>query len=168
MENASKFLIIAGSIIISLVLVGLGVMIYQRVAPSITGAGVDEYEVTQFNSKFDGYFGTSVTGSNVKGLISTVLRSNQQVENDDDADSKTVYVVYKKSSDDAAGTVYGGPSEWGNQSLTKLSTDIKSSTRYRVDVEETSNDEAIKNGITSAVAGYYKSGFYKCITVTKL
>ena len=167
MENASKFLIIAGSIIISLVLVGLGVMIYQRVAPSITGAGVDEYEVTSFNSKFEGYFGTSVTGSNVKGLISTVLRNNQQAENAGDEDSKVVYIVYEETG--SSKTVYGGATDSNNNQLTALSTKIKSSSRYKVEVlDETRNDKIIRSNDISSVSGYYKSGFYKCIHVERL
>lgn len=165
MENASKFLIIAGSIIISLVLVGLGVMIYQRVAPSITGAGVDEYEVTSFNSKFEGYFGTSRTGSDVKGLISATLRSNQQAENAEDADSKTVYIIYKPSASGTA-TIYGG----GTTSLTSLSKDIKSSSRYSVEIVNEDRDDTVLTTATggTGATGYYKSGFYKCIAVTRL
>ena len=157
MENASKFLIIAGSIIISLVLVGLGVMIYQRVAPSITGAGVDEYEVTSFNSKFDGYFGSSVTGSSAKGLVSTVLRNNQQAENEEDAESKTVYIKYTEGT---TSVLYGGK----QGKLTDLSTKIKSSSRYKIQIasEDRADGEPTSN---NDVQGYYRSGFIKGIEI---
>lgn len=83
MENASKALIIAGAILISILLIGIGMMIYNSAVKPVTDAGsrMDEMTKNMFNGKFENYEG-SQKGSNVKTLISTVITSNAQNEDD--------------------------------------------------------------------------------------
>lgn len=83
MENASKALIIAGAILISILLIGVGMFIFQAANKPITDAGgqMDEMAKQMFNRKFESYEGNQ-KGSNVKSLISTVITSNAQNEDD--------------------------------------------------------------------------------------
>ena len=45
MENASKALIIAGAILLSILIIGLGMFIYRQAAGVMNNTGLDELEV---------------------------------------------------------------------------------------------------------------------------
>lgn len=78
MENASKALIIAGAILIAIVLITLGVVILQQ-GDKTTGTGetaLNSREIESFNSQFQKYEGTKVSGTNVKALINAINSNN--------------------------------------------------------------------------------------------
>ena len=81
MENASKALIIAGAILLSILIISLGIMIYNQAAGVVNNNAMDELEVNQFNQKFSQYFGDHVRGANVNALINSV-RSNNNTQDD--------------------------------------------------------------------------------------
>lgn len=76
MENASKALIIAGAILISIVLVSVGVIVVQSLDPSSATEKMDEQAVQAFNSKFDSYIGVNVSGTSVRSLLRAVATNN--------------------------------------------------------------------------------------------
>lgn len=78
MENASKALIIAGAILISILLIGVGMMVFQGAQGGIEGAiaQMSSQEKEMFNQNFTRYEGTKTTGSNVRALIQNVISSN--------------------------------------------------------------------------------------------
>ena len=77
MENASKALIIAGSVLIAVMLVTLGIFVFNTVANKATDTSkLTEQEIASFNSIFSGYEGESVPGVRVNALIKTVMNSN--------------------------------------------------------------------------------------------
>ena len=77
MENASKALIIAGAILISIVLIAVGVMVVNGANGAIdTAIGqMSDSEKTIFNQKFEPYEGNQ-KGSSVKSLISAIEANN--------------------------------------------------------------------------------------------
>lgn len=75
MENASKALIIAGAILLAILLISLGIMIYNQAQSVVDGSGMTEAELSTFNSKFTKYEGTQ-KGSVVKSMINEVLSNN--------------------------------------------------------------------------------------------
>lgn len=75
MENASKALLIAGAILLSILLISLGIMIFTQAQDTINNSGMSKAEITAFNSQFTKYEGTQ-KGSNVKSLIQEVNTSN--------------------------------------------------------------------------------------------
>lgn len=79
MENASKALIIAGAILISILLISVGIIIMNTVnAPAEEVSKQGESTVIQsFNSRFTGYEGKK-SGSALKNLSSDVRVSNAQ------------------------------------------------------------------------------------------
>ena len=108
MENASKALIIAGAILISILIISLGVIIYQQAAGVVNNNSMSELEVTQFNEPFESYVGKNVRGANVNALISKVTASNSTYQGDD---SKMVTItgdvkVTPKKTTDADGAKY--------------------------------------------------------------
>ena len=83
MENASKALIIAGSILVSIVIITLGVMIVNNVTGLVrTSSDMSEQEVATFNSKFENYEGFRVSGSNVRALYNAIKSNNNQHQDD--------------------------------------------------------------------------------------
>ena len=76
MENASKALIIAGAILLSILLISLGIMIFSNASGVIDSNAMDEVAVNTFNQKFTQYEGTNVRGSNVNALIKSIVQNN--------------------------------------------------------------------------------------------
>lgn len=81
MENASKALIIAGAILLSILLISLGLMVYQQAKNTIGSVNLDAQQIEQFNETFLRYEGTSVSAANVNALIQNVISSNQTAIN---------------------------------------------------------------------------------------
>ena len=85
MENASKALIIAGAILLAILLITLGILIYNQAAGVINNNAMSDVEIQQFNQKFLQYEGDRQRGVTVRSLIQTVLANNMSA---DDADRK--------------------------------------------------------------------------------
>lgn len=81
MENASKALIIAGAILISILLISVGIIIMNAINNPVDQAATsaDEYSIQQFNAKFVKYDGVQ-KGSTLSNLTSEVTVSNAQDE----------------------------------------------------------------------------------------
>ncbi len=99
MENASKALIIAGAILISIMIISLGVLLFTRMSSSAkNAANMDEQEVANFNSKITPYIGNNISGSQVNALIQLVISINQSAINS--GNSNTVEITYPISDSD--------------------------------------------------------------------
>ena len=81
MENASKALIIAGAILLSILIIALGVFIFNQAKGAVGKVNLSEQEVAAFNSKFEQYKGRQL-GSNVKALISDAKTYNDTADED--------------------------------------------------------------------------------------
>ena len=83
MENASKALIIAGSILIALLLVSVGIMLFNGSSGLFNSARskMTDQEKSLFNSTFTAYEGSNISGSSVKELLRTVIVNNEDKEN---------------------------------------------------------------------------------------
>ena len=83
MENASKALIIAGAILISILLISVGIMIFNSSNGLFSSAtrSMSDQEKQMFNQKFTIYEGTKVSGSSVKELQRLVAANNADEEN---------------------------------------------------------------------------------------
>ena len=78
MENASKALIIAGAILLSILIISLGIMIFNQAQDAMGNGGMSEAEISTFNNKFIKYEGNNKRGSTVKNLIQEVNINNAQ------------------------------------------------------------------------------------------
>ncbi|MBQ8299139.1 MAG: hypothetical protein IJX99_04625 [Clostridia bacterium] len=80
MDNASKALIMAGAILISLALVGLGVYIFSM-AKDLQGNATGKMqsaEISSTNSELESYAGQKVKGSTVISFVERVRVMNSQ------------------------------------------------------------------------------------------
>lgn len=81
MENASKALIIAGAILLSILIIGLGMTIYQKAAGAMEGADLSGTAVQTYNAEFLNYEGTQ-TGANTRTLYQTLQSHNRNNQDD--------------------------------------------------------------------------------------
>lgn len=89
MENASKALIIAGAILLSILIITLGIFIYQQASGVVKNNSMNQFEIQTFNEKFTQSEGTNVRGPEVNTLLNRIIQNN--VANQDDT-SKQVKV----------------------------------------------------------------------------
>ena len=108
MENASKALIIAGSILISILIVGLGVIIYNNVSNIASGTGLDQQAISAHNSPFEGYFGTNQSGANVRALITSISSNNRSAAANQDEVGNKIYMQLDGADITGASSIKNG------------------------------------------------------------
>lgn len=146
MENASKALIIAGAILISILIIGLGVFIYQQAQSTVSKANLNSQEAQAQNQQFENYFGDKVSAQEVKQLCTTVRSNN--ITGETAGETKNVWLVYGSSTLD--------PNE--------VSKKVVAGKTYDVNVANDKADDAT-TGINAGSAAYWKNGFIKVITI---
>jgi len=83
MENASKALIIAGAILLSILIIGLGMRIFNQANDLSDGGGLETEKARSFNESYEANMGLAKKGSNVKELLKQI-RSHNLTEEDTD------------------------------------------------------------------------------------
>jgi len=87
MENASKALIIAGAILLSIAIIGIGMYVFNMASGTINQANMSGQEIDAYNSEFSKYEGTQ-NGSTVKAMLDTIRSHN--LTNSDDTSKQIV------------------------------------------------------------------------------
>lgn len=95
MENATKALIIAGSVIISIMLISVGIFIYQAAIAPAQNIDMSDQEKQVFNQQFTPYEGPKVTGSKVKQLCEAARSNNAKYS---DETTKQVHVTLESDN----------------------------------------------------------------------
>lgn len=83
MENASKALLIAGAVLIVILLISVGIMIFNS-SKGLFGSAttnMSQQEKTMFNTKFTMYEGPNVSGTQLRELIRAVITNNTDEDN---------------------------------------------------------------------------------------
>lgn len=83
MENASKALLIAGAILLAILLISLGIMIFNTASDTITSSGMSDMQQTTFNQKFEKYQGKQ-KGSAIRSLVQEVMANNNNAQASDE------------------------------------------------------------------------------------
>ena len=89
METASNALIIAGAILLAILIITLGILIYNQASGVVDNNAMSEVERQNFNTKFTQYEGTQ-RGTTVRALLQSVLSNNLS---QDDNDRKIVVTL---------------------------------------------------------------------------
>ena len=127
MENTSKALIIAGAILLSILLISLGIMIFNTAQDTTKNSGMTQAQVSAFNNKFSKYEGT-IKGSEVRSLIQEVVASNGD---DNNKNASRQITINKDNKTIVSGT-------------TADSSGILTTKSYTVKITEYNNDGTIK------------------------
>lgn len=76
MENASKALLIAGAILLAILLISLGIMVYNNAKGTISDSNLDTEKAQAFNTKISQYCGSSKSGTTMNSLVDAIAASN--------------------------------------------------------------------------------------------
>lgn len=78
MENASRALLIAGTILIVILLIAAGMRLFNSTSSTeeMVETSIKSSEVETFNSKFMQYFGTKKKQSDIQSLVNAVIENN--------------------------------------------------------------------------------------------
>ena len=83
MENATKALLIAAAVLVAILIISLGLVVYNMAAETVNNsANLSEYEIQSFNEKFQKYVGDNVSGTTVNAMINTVFNHNLAQEDE--------------------------------------------------------------------------------------
>lgn len=79
MENATKALMIAGAVLITIMVITLGINLFGRGNQTVDSAtaDMDAAAIQAYNQKFTNYEGTNVSTTEVNELLTTALSHNQ-------------------------------------------------------------------------------------------
>jgi len=128
MENASKALIIAGAILLSIAIIGIGMYVYQMAAGVVNQANMSGAEVTSYNAEFIKYEGTQ-TGTSIKTLCDTVRQHNSYQEDN----SKKVQITV--GGTDLVGDAVSNDADLSNTTAAEIArtkNTVNAGGRYRV------------------------------------
>lgn len=103
MENATKALLIAAAILVAILIISLGLAVYNKAANATDSADLSQAQVQSYNEKFLKYEGTSKRGSEVNALLETVLNHNMTVA-DKSQQIAVTGTISLKVSDTSIGT----------------------------------------------------------------
>ena len=157
MENASKALVIAGAILISILIIGLGVFIYNGAAGTVKKANLNSQEAQAQNGQFESYFGTHVSATEVKQLLSLVRSNN--ISSDTNGEDKKVYINGK--ADTTASAISGGIQTGTYYTVEVMNDGAADPNQGIADTE--GNWDKNKTGDTNA--GYYNNAYIRNIKI---
>ena len=101
MENASKALLIAASVLIVILLIAVGMRIFNSTSGTADNVEItmNATEIATFNSKFTAYAGSGKSASQVRALANIVIANNATnqytvyFDGEEDATAITEYVA---------------------------------------------------------------------------
>ena len=192
MENASKALIIAGAILISILIISLGVLVYNQASSTVNKANLNSQEAQAQNSKFESYFGTDVTATEVKNLLSEIRTNNLTASRNEE--SATIGVFFASVNYSGASENFISAEDDFNPNKIKksdfdgadftpdvqaITNNLKAGTSYTVNVPNTEENKKDQEGTTGfeldddplgatqtgSTGGYYSSGYIRLIYI---
>ncbi len=160
MENASKALIIAGAILISILIIGLGVYFYNVAANAGKTQSLDPQVAEAHNQQFTSYFGDRKSSTDVKNLMSLVRSNN--ITGNTAAETQNITILFKG----------GNVSALAITSPASVQSQVKPGKTYWIGVK---NDDAASddsqnvtlNENAEKTAAYYSNGYLRVITITE-
>ena len=144
MENASKALIIAGAILISIMIIGLGAAIFSKAKSNVNSQNLNSEVAQAQNEKFSSYIGDRMTASEVKSLMSVIRTNNITGASSDD--------FFDNKLTDSA----------------EVSSAVKSGKTYHVYVKNSKavkDSDAEKEPTDENAESYYSNGYIRVICV---
>ena len=131
MENASKALLIAGAILIVILIIAVGMIVYNSSKGTIDEAisQMSSSEKETFNAQFKQLAGNDRNGSQLDSLLDKIDNNNRTNE----GTGKVVAVKYANRRG----------ASLSESSVTAIREDLVSSRRYKIEVKDTNNDGLI-------------------------
>ena len=89
MENATKALLIAAAVLVAILIISLGLVVYNMAAETVQGVDLSDTEIQAHNDQYIRYEGEAQRGSQVNAMLQTVLNNN--INETDEGKKVTVY-----------------------------------------------------------------------------
>ena len=145
--------------LISILIIGLAVIIFNRASATVNRADLNSQEAQAQNGQFTGYFGDKVSASDVKALIS-LIRSNN-ITSQTAEETKAIGIKFQGATGSA-----------GMLAPSAASKKIIAGKTYTVGTDnDTANQEdedpTPATGVKDQESAYYKSGFLRIISITE-
>ena len=140
MENATKALLIAAAVLVAILIISLGIGIFNTSAEQAENADLTEYQIQTFNDKFKRYEGDSKTGAEVNALLDTVFSHNNSQD-----DNSTCVEVVVSAVDGHAGIA-------ASNSLASSPTKVSTGARYSITCEYSATTKLINKITVSSFA----------------
>jgi len=80
MENATKALLIAAAILITIILISMGIAVVRQGQEAVQSVDMSDMEIQAFNSKFTKFEKENISTSEANTLLKTVFSHNQTEE----------------------------------------------------------------------------------------
>ena len=125
MENASKALIIAGAILLSILIIALGIYVFNLAKTSTNTDQLDNMSIATFNSQFVYYEGKQ-SGMQVKVLLDNALSN---YEKNKDVEERIPAICYKDVTGLGPKFACGSKEDFGQgdeESEVRLKNDLRS------------------------------------------
>ena len=139
MENASKALIIAGAILLSILIIALGIYVFNLAKGSMNTSSLDELEISQFNQQYTTYRGR-IMGSTVVDLLDKLVAGGTTNKG---ASDRLPDIVYQLSSG-AVNTISSTAEDSNISGMSELRSSIVERHYYYVDFVNDDNSGLIK------------------------
>lgn len=151
MENASKALIIAGAILLSILIISFGILIYNRAKSTADkSSDLSEVQVQAFNSAFADYEGTSVRGSQVRALVQAIVASNGKEDNQQSNAYVKISGLVQLTPQDNPGDDKTKRESWTNvKSLSSISNTKSYKVEFGYGADGRINEAKISNASTT-------------------
>ena len=144
MENASKALIIAGAILLSIAIIGVGMFVYNSVSKTITdSADMSQQEIDTYNQDFLVYEGVR-NGTQVKQLCQSIRSHNTKNQADP---SKQIILMNGTAPDPNPAPTQTGASGTTTAEINTIKNSILSGRQYTVSLGYDSSGRITTVGI---------------------
>lgn len=104
MENASKALIIAGAILLSILLISLGIYIFTGAQDTVKNSGLDAQQVSTFNAAIVKYEGKNKSAADVRSVRNEVIAANRKLKNEGTKDEELIKMTRNGGTAESAST----------------------------------------------------------------
>lgn len=101
MENATKALLIAAAVLVAILIITLGITVYDMAAETMGSVNFSGQEVQAHNEKFTRYDGEHKRGTEVNAMLKTVLTSNLDAVTQKEEEKKVYVELYTATSGSA-------------------------------------------------------------------
>ena len=106
MENATKALLIAAAVLVAILIISLGLVVYNQASETVQSVNMSGQEVQAFNDQFLKYDGNGKRGTEVNALLTTVLNNNMS-EIAENGDNSAKLIVIEGNSGAAVNNTAG-------------------------------------------------------------
>lgn len=144
MENASKALIIAGAILLSILLISLGILVYNNAKGTISDANLDSEAAQTFNTKISQYCGKKKNANDMNGLVAAISASNGAQTGKSDVHYITLTVTGLENYYTGDATIDADGAKSGGKSYPNFSAGVTYQASYTTDATGYINAVTIK------------------------